>query len=411
MFGLGKRSRNAAQNKVDVEMGKTYLSLDIGTEFIKTALFRIGDNGIEIIGYDRAPQKQNAMRGALIVNLDEVIDLVDLSIGKTLYMAEELLGMEVEIPKGVVLGIAGELVKGVPIVVNVEREDPEKKITQDEVDEVVQQIKDQTFANAKEDIALDTGVKTSQIEEISTAVNSVYIDGIKVDSPRGFKGKNLVYRVFSTFAPKIHLESIKEVADALGLQIIKVVVEPYALSLAVENARDEKFSGIFIDVGGGTTDIALVEEGAIVGTKMFAFGGRVFTKRLQQDLELSYVTAEQKKIKYTNGGLSDFESKKVRQAIEKDIPIWLDGVEISLAEFDDVTNFPSQIYLCGGGTLLPEIQKKLLAHPWIQTLPFGKLPQVNYLMPNQVVQVIDRTRKATTQMDVTPLSLARMVLE
>lgn len=411
MFGLGKRSQNAAQNKVEVEVGKTYLSLDIGTEFIKTALFRIGDNGIEVIGYDRAPQKQNSMRGALIINLEEVIDVVDVSVGHAMHMAEEVLGEEVPVPEDVVLGIAGELVKGVPIVVNVEREQPDTKITQDEIDDIVDQIKEQTFANAKEEIALDTGIKTSQIQEISTNVNSVYIDGIKVDSPLGFKGQDLVYRVFSTFAPKIHLDSIAEVAEALNLNILRVVVEPYALSLAIENAREEKFSGIFIDVGGGTTDIAVVDQGAIVGTKMFAFGGRVFTKRLETDLGLDYIEAEKMKRTYSNGGLSEFDAKRVRQALEKDMSIWLDGVEISLAEFDDISTFPSQIYLCGGGGLLPEIQSKLMSHPWLQVLPFGKFPKVNYFYPNEVQNVEDITRKATTLMDVPPLALSRMVLE
>ncbi len=411
MFGFNRRGRKAASNNIEIEEGKTYLALDIGTEFIKTALFRIADNGIEIIGYDRAPQKQNAMRGALIINLEEVIDVVDVSVGHALHMAEEILGERVPVPEDVVLGIAGELVKGVPIVVNVEREQPDVKINQEEIDDIVDQIKEQTFTNAREEIALDTGIKTSQIQEISTSVNSVYIDGIKVDSPLGFKGQDLVYRVFSTFAPKIHLDSIKEVADALNLNILRVVVEPYSLSLAVEGARDEKFSGIFIDVGGGTTDIAVVEQGAIVGTKMFAFGGRVFTKRLEEDLGLDYIEAEKMKRTYSNGGLSEYDAKRVRQALEKDMPIWLDGVEISLSEFDDISTFPGQIYLCGGGGLLPEMQQKLMAHPWLQVLPFGKFPKVNYLYPNQVQNVEDITRKATTLMDVPPLALARMVLE
>lgn len=407
MFG---RKRKLPKS-TEVEEGKTYLSLDIGTEFIKTALFVIRDGVVEVVGYDRAPQKQNAMRGALIINLEEVIDVVDVSVGNAIHMAEQLLEEELSVPEDVILGIAGELVKGVPIVVNVEREEPDSKITQDEVDEIVEQIKQETFKNAKEEIALDTGIKTSQIQEINTSVNSVYIDGIKVDSPIGFKGQELEYRVFSTFAPKIHVDSIAEVADALHLNILKIVVEPYALAVAIEDSRQENFNGIFIDIGGGTTDIALVEQGAILGTKMFAFGGRVFTKRVEEDLELDYSEAEKMKRDYTNQGLSEFDSKRVRQAMEKDMPIWLDGVEISLNEFDDVSTFPSQIYLCGGGSLLPEVQQKLMSHPWLQVLPFGKFPKVNYLYPNQVTKVIDKTRKATTPMDVTPLALARMVLE
>jgi cell division protein FtsA len=390
---------------------KNYLALDIGTEFIKTVLFQIVDGKVEVVGYDRAPQKANAMRGALIINLQNVIDVVDVSIGNAIHMAEEILQRPVGLPEEVVLGIAGELVKGVVIVVNVEREDPGAKITEKEVEQIVSRIKKQAFEGAKEEIAADTGIKTDQITEINTVVNSAYIDGVKVDSPIGFKGENLVYRVFSTFAPKIHVESIKEVAAALNLKVMAVVVEPYALAMGIEHSHEERFSGVFIDVGGGTTDVALVEHGGIVGTKMYAFGGRVFTKRIETEFNIDYISAEQKKLDHSDQKLSDSEDKLVAKALGKDIPVWLDGVELSLSEFDGVTEYPSTFYICGGGALLPELHAGLLAHPWLQVLPFGKFPKIKYLFPNQVANVIDKTRKATFPMDVTPLALARMALD
>jgi cell division protein FtsA len=192
---------------------------------------------------------------------------------------------------------------------------------------------------------------------------------------------------------------------------MKIVVEPYALAMGIENARQEKFSGVFIDIGGGTTDIAVVEQGAIVGTKMFAFGGRVFTKRIEKELGVDYAKAEELKIDYSDQKLGAAEEKQVKLAVAKDMPVWLDGVELSLAGFDDVQEYPSQFYLCGGGALLPEVQQKLLAHPWLQVLPFGKFPKVQYLFPNQVSDVIDLTKKATHPLDVTPMALARMALD
>lgn len=405
MFGLGKKKKN------DSHLETTYLALDIGTEFIKTAVFAVRNGKVEVLGYDRAPQRQNAMMGALIINLENVIDVVDQSIGTAVQMAKQITKDSVAIPKKVILGIAGELVKGVPIVVNVERDNPSRPINQREVDNIISQIKAQTFDEAKEEIAADTGIKTGQIAEIDTVVNSVYIDGIKVDSPIGFTGTDLVYRVFSTFSPKIHVDSIKEVAKTLGLEILKIVVEPYALAMGVENSRQEKFNAIFIDIGGGTTDIALVQHGAIVGTKMYAFGGRVFTKRIEKELKIDYTQAERMKVDYSDQKLNRGDAKRVQEAINKDMSVWIDGAELSLAEFSDVTEFPSQIYLCGGGSLLPEIHDRLLAHPWLQVLPFGKFPKVNFLFPNQIVNVIDRTKKVTNTMDVAPMALARMALD
>lgn len=404
MFGRKPKANPKAQ--------KTQLALDIGTEFIKTVLFRTTTQGkVEVLGYDRTPQKPNAMRGALIINLQNVIDVVDASIGTAVAAAEEIVKGPIALPQEAVLGIAGELVKGVVIVVNVERDDPTTKITPAEVEDIIKKIKKQAFDGAKEEIAEDTGIKTDQIQEIATVVNSVYIDGVKVDSPIGFKGKDLVYRVFSTFAPKIHVESIKEVAESLGLKTEQIVVEPYALAMGIEHAREERFSGIFIDIGGGTTDIALVENGTIAGTKMFAFGGRVFTKRLETELNLDYLAAETKKLDYSDQKLSHAESAEVAKLFKKDMPVWLDGVELALSEFDEVTEFPPHIYLCGGGALLPEVYESLLAHPWLQVLPFQKFPKIKFLFPNQISDVIDLTRKATNSLDVTPLALSRMSLD
>lgn len=389
-----------------------YLSLDIGTEFIKTALFRINEKQeIEIIGYDRAPQKLNAMRGALIINLQNVIDVVDVSIGTVIHMAEKITGSSVSLPQKVIMGIAGELVQGLVIEVSVEREDADAKVTQSEIDQIIKQIRQQAFSGAIEDISRDTGIKPDQIREIDTVINSVYVDGVKVDSPLGFKGSDLIYKVFSTFAPRIHVESIKEVASALSLDTWGIIVEPYALALGVENARDERFSGVFIDIGGGTTDIALVENGAVIDTKMFAIGGRVFTKRLEQEFNIDTISAEKMKIEYTDQKLSSADSKNVKQAISKDLPVWLEGVELALSEFHDIAEFPSQFYLCGGGSLLPDIQSALIAHPWLQVLPFGKFPKFNFLFPNQIENVVDLTRTVTNLIDVTPMALARMALD
>lgn len=399
------------RNHNTTDDSKTYLSLDIGTEYIKTVLFQIEDRTVKVLGYDRVPQKANAMRGALIINLQDVIELVDSSIGNALEQAEENLGEKIDIPKKAVLGIAGEIVKGVPIVVEVERENSESKITSKEINDIVSRIKKQTFADAKEDIAMDTGIKTSQITEIATVLDSVYIDNVKVDNPLGFRGENLVYRVFSTFAPKIHLNSIKDVAASLKMKDHQVIVEPYALATSMKNARQENFSAIIIDIGGGTTDIAVISNGAVVGTKMFAFGGRVFTKRIQKEFDLDYLAAEKMKIDYTDEKLTKAETKQIAGALKQDVKIWLDGVELSLQEFEDLEVFPSQIYICGGGALLPEIQSSLLAHPWLQVLPFNKFPQVNFLFPNQVRDVEDKTRKATNVQDVTPLALARTQLD
>ena len=405
MFGNNKSKKTVSRSS------NYHLAIDIGTEFVKSAVFKVEEDEVVILGYSRIKQKESSMYAAFIINLQAVIEACDRGVGEAVSQAMDKEGDKFVIPNDVIIGIAGELVHGVTIMVNVERDNPESKITQKEVDKFVEKVKKYTFSSTVEEISREMGLKASQVIEVNTAINSVYIDGIKVMNPLGYTGNELIYKVFSTFAPKIHLDSINQVAESLNLKLNKIVVEPYSLAVGLRNIKDQDANAIIIDVGGGTTDVALVSNGDIIGTKMFAIGGKVFTKRVQRELGVGYEEAEKIKIDYSNGAASKDVDLKLGKAFEMDISTWLTGVEIALESFNDVKEYPNQIYICGGGALLPEIQEGLMTYPWLQTLNFKKFPKVSFIFPNALSSVLDKTKSATLPMDVTPLALARMHLE
>jgi len=276
---------------------------------------------------------------------------------------------------------------------------------------MIEKVKKFTFPNTKDEIADEIGIKPSLVEEVETYINSVYIDGMRVLNPLGYSGSELIYRVFSTFAPRVYLDSINQIAKELNLNLLKVVVEPYAISLAVKDLRSSNSSAIVIDIGGGTTDVAVTKNGDIIGTKMFAIGGSVFTKRVSKELGLSYEDAELAKIDYSNGKLNKSEMNQLNKAFTNDVKVWLTGVELCLEEFEEVGEYPTIIYLCGGGALLPEIQEGLITHPWLQLFNFKKYPKVSFIFPTNLRDIVDRTRTASLPSDVAPLALSRMILE
>jgi len=390
---------------------QTYLAIDIGTEFVKTVVYLKNDSEIEVVGYNKMKQKESSMYAAFIINLKEVTDIVDKSIGEALNVARELMGENLTIPEKAIIGIAGELVQGVTVMVNIDRDNPNSSIDEKELNELVRKVKKHTFENTKEEIAREISINPSLIQEVDTYINSVYIDGVRVTNPVGFKGTELIYRVFSTFAPKIYVDSLNKIAENLNIKLMQVVVEPYALTLGLKGMRDSNSSAIIIDVGGGTTDVALVQNGDIIGTKMFAIGGRVFTKRVERELGLSFEEAERAKLEYSNGKLAKVEREKLSKAFNADVKVWLTGVEICLEEFEDANEYPSTIYLCGGGAMLPEIQEGLMTHPWLQRLNFKKFPKASFTYPVGIKDVNDRTKLAIAPTDVTPLALARMHLD
>ncbi|MBU0975871.1 MAG: cell division FtsA domain-containing protein [Patescibacteria group bacterium] len=392
------------EHKIDFE-NETLLALDVGTSFVKACVFQVKNNKVHILGYGRAAQQSDAMKGAMIVNLQNVIENCDLALG------EAVKGLQTELPRKVIVGIAGELVKGVTIMAKYDRETPDVKITKKEIEEVVEKVRGQAFQNVKTEIAEETGLLEEQIEEISSVINDTFIDGFRVTNPLEFQGKNINFRVFSTFAPSIHLNSLKSIAQALGLEILDIIVEPYAITRAYEGAVKDDFSAVFIDIGGGTTDIALVQKGGIMGTKMMAFGGKVFTKRLETEFGLSYRDAENLKLEYSERELSDKKRDDIRTLFSADSNVWADGVELALREFEDVKVYPQKFLLCGGGTLLSDIKTSLMEHPWLQVLRFERFPEVEFISPDNLKAIVDPEGFLKDVSDIAPAALAYMALE
>jgi cell division ATPase FtsA len=222
--------------------------------------------------------------------------------------------------------------------------------------------------------------------------------------------------VYSTFAPKLHINSLYELASQLGLEEAKIVVQPYAVARATKEVHENSTGTIVVDMGGGTTDVALISKGSVLGTKMFAFGGDVITKRIAEQLQIEHMQAEEMKLDYSDGKLSDKYKKQIKGIVNQDLQIWVEGIQIALEELlededGDLKQLPPQIYLCGGGAALPEVREVMLSHPWLTVLPFEKFPKVNYLFPNQLVGIKDETRLLIDPSDVTPASLARMLLD
>lgn len=393
-----------------VNEDKTYLAVDIGTDSVKTILCKKDKTNINIIGYSRVKQDGFSVNKAVILDRESVLEAVDASIGFAFKQAEEKFD-NLKLPEDIVIGIAGELVTGMPIVVNVNRDDPNEKITEEEIAKIVNKVKDMTFDSAKMEIAKEHGIPLAQLKEIDTLINSVSIDGIKLENPIDHTGDQISYRVFSSFAPKAQIESIQMLAASMKLNLTDIPVEPYSLARAVSEYTSTKEGAIIIDIGAGTSDIVVAREGDILGLKMFGIGGRTFTNRIQKEFAVDHEEAESMKLQYANDELDAYRKKEVASALKKDIKTWLLGIELSLADMDSIETFPSNIYLCGGGALLPGMLEGIMEYSWIQKLPFIKHPSVSFLYPNKVDKVVDLTRSVNNVINVTPVALARSFLD
>ena len=382
------------------------LALDVGTAFIKALIFSIDlkEQKGEVVGVGRQRQKLGDMDAGAVTDIAGVV----ASCEKAIREAEKQAKLR---PDQVILGIAGELVKGTTTTVHYERTKPQIKIDLSELKSIIQKVQWKAFDNVRKQLAYETGQKEIDIKLINAAIVDVKIDGYRVTNPLGFQGKDVSISIFNAYAPLVHLGALQTIAEELDMDLLSIAAEPYAVArcMGIEDALE--FSAIFIDIGGGTSDIAVVRNGGIEGCKMFALGGRAFTKRVSNELGISFAEAEELKIKYSNDLLPTDVMVKVKEILEGDIKVWLSGVELALGEFSNVDLLPSRILLCGGSSVLPGIKAALLSSDWTKNLPFAKQPQVFFIQPKDVVNIIDKTGKLQDQQDVTPMALANLAID
>ena len=97
--------------------------------------------------------------------------------------------------------------------------------------------------------------------------------------------------------------------------------------------------------------------------------------------------------------------------IADDVRVWAAGVELVMEELSGGDLLPGRIFLCGGGSRLPEIRAALASTAFYERLPFARPPEVIVMAPDQIETIADSTGLLVDQQDVTPLGLAYQAIE
>lgn len=385
------------------EAKQDYLvALDIGTEFVKALIARLDGDRMTIVGVGRVRQHLADMQAGAIADISAVVANCD----QAMTQAEQMAGVS---GRNCVIGIAGELVQGNTTTIRINRKDTNRAIDVTEIEKMMSIIQERAMQRAKARIQADTGGKTPDVKLVNSALVSIEIDGYKVTNPIGFQGKDVTVQLYTAFAPQVHIGALERCATDLDLDLLAVAAEPFGVARSViGNDANNNMSAILIDVGGGTTDIAVVNEGGVEGTKMFSIGGRIFTKSIERELGVDYVTAEALKIGLSNGRTTTVQRKEVEAAISKTLDVWLNGVELALSEFTQLDNLPNHIYLCGGGASLKMLVDALAERRWFTELPFTRRPVVQYITPNHVVGIVDSTDQLADHTYITAMGLLRV---
>lgn len=385
----------------------TILALDIGTEFVKAVIAKQQKDGtLDIIGVGKVRQDSSNMYAGAIADIPGVVTICE----KALNQAEKVAGVT---SKLAVVGIAGELIKGNTSTVRYRRKNGNKPLTEQEMSLIIKRVQEQAGERARKEISDETNNPNVEVRLINSAIVSITIDGYKISNPVGFKGTDVVTQFYTAFAPLVHISAIEKVCAELSLDLLAVAVEPFAVCRAcLGDDLDGNLSAIVMDIGGGTTDIAVIDDGGVEGTKMFGIGGRGFTHQIAEALNVDFETAEKYKLSINNPTKVPADMRdKMMLAIQRNLAVWLSGVQITLDDFQLSEMLPNKILLCGGGAGLGELQDVLSTTDWFKELPFARRPVIHLVNSTDIPGIMNRTSTVLDHSYVTALGLLRVALD
>ncbi len=250
------------------------VGLDIGTTKICAVVGEMGEDSIEIIGVGTHPSI--GLRKGVVVNIDSTVN----SIRKAVEEAELMAGCEIS---SVFIGIAGSHVKGFNShgVIAVKGEE----ITEEDVARVI---------DAAQAVAIPMD------REIIHVLPQEYIvddqDGIL--DPVGMMGVRLEAKVHIVTGAVTAAQNLIKCANRAGLEVEDIVLQPLASAQAVVTDEEREIGVALIDFGGGTTDLAILSEGAIKHTAVLGLGGNNLTYDISVGLRTPMNDAEKIKIRY-----------------------------------------------------------------------------------------------------------------
>jgi cell division protein FtsA len=254
------------------------VGLDIGTTKICCIVGEIVEHGaqpvIDIVGIGTAPS--TGLRKGCVINIDATVE----SITKAVEEAELMAGVEIST---VYTGIAGGHIRSFNSNGIVAIKD--KEITEQDVQRVIDAAK----AVA---IPLD--------REVIHIIPQEYVideqDGIR--EPIGMSGVRLEGKVHIVTGAVSSAQNIIKCAQKAGLNVAEICLEPIASSEAVLSLDEKELGVILVDIGGGTSDIAIFKDGAVVHTGVLAIGGHHITNDIAVGLRTPQNEAEKIKIRH-----------------------------------------------------------------------------------------------------------------
>jgi len=335
-------------------------AIDIGTTKIVSLIGRVNENDkLEILGLSQAVSK--GVKRGVVLNIEETVN----AIKQTVEEAQKQAGVEFG---DVYVGIAGQHIKSIKNRGYINLGKGQDEIFQKDIDALIADMYK---------IPIDLG------EEIIHVLPQNYIvdNETGVKNPVGMSGRRLEANFHIVIGQIASARNIEKCVNRVGLRVNQLILEPLASSAAVLT-DDEKEAGVaLVDIGGGTTDVAVFCEDSIRHTAVIPFGGNVITKDIKEGCKILHRQAEALKTQFgsalgdlapedkvvTIPGINGREPKEISfknlaYIIQLRMEEIIDAVMFEIENSGCLDKLAAGIVLTGGGALLKHLAQLVRFH-------------------------------------------------
>ncbi len=334
------------------------VGLDIGTTKVVAIIGRKNQFGkVEVLGYGKAPNTRG-VRNGVVVNLTETVKAINEAVKKAEYNAKIRI-------KKVVVGIAGQHIRSIQTSEYIMRENPEEIITYDEIEKLINQVKR---------ISVEPGEKIIHALPQEFKVDE---EGNIPEMPVGMAGTRLEANFHVVVGKVASIQNLIRCVKMANLEVVDITLEPLASAESVLIEEEKEAGTVLVDIGGGTTDIAIFKNNIIRHTAIIPYGGNIITKDLVNGIHILESRAERLKTEFGSAwpaensdteivaveGLPgrppvEISMKHIARIIKARVEEIIQLVNIEIKRYQEMTNDPvllGGIVLTGGGSELKHL--------------------------------------------------------
>lgn len=328
-----------------------FFSLDIGTRTVVGIVAAIEGQKFKVLDFEVEEHKKRAMYDGQIHDIESVKS----AVSKVKEKLEKRLKTKLD---RVSIAAAGRSLKTSRIIV--EREiDPYIHVDKD----IIGSIEIEAIQKAQKEMESQNAQDSTEYYCAGYAVVNYYLNGTIISKLEGHRGNSIGVEVISTFLPKIVVDSLYFVINMVGLSVRSMTLEPIA-AMNVSIQDNFKLLNIaLVDIGAGTSDIALTKNGTVFAFAMVPIAGDEITEKIAENYLLDFDTAEGVKIdlsKKSTIKFKDIMGEKYQVEAEEIIKSAKDAIKNLAKEIaDKILEYngkaPSAVFLIGGGSRIPNI--------------------------------------------------------